>query len=72
MADSINRRTVMKAATAGTVAALAPSTLVSTSAGAAPMKGRIKQSLVYWCFNMMGEKWDIERMCQVAKDLGVA
>jgi len=36
------------------------------------MKGRIKQSLVYWCFNMMGEKWDIERMCQVAKDLGVA
>jgi len=28
MADSINRHTVMKAATAGTVAALAPSTLV--------------------------------------------
>jgi hydroxypyruvate isomerase len=34
------------------------------------MKGRIKQSLVYWCYNVMGDKWDIEKMCQIAKDLG--
>ncbi len=34
------------------------------------MKGRIKQSLVYWCYNVTGDKWDIEKMCQVAKELG--
>jgi hydroxypyruvate isomerase len=35
------------------------------------LKGRIHQSLVYWCFNVAGDKWDIEKMCQVAKELGV-
>lgn len=32
--------------------------------------GRIKQSVVFWCFNIAGEKWDIEKACQVAKGLG--
>ena len=35
-----------------------------------PMKGRIKQSLVYWCFNMTGDQWDLEKTCRVATDLG--
>jgi sugar phosphate isomerase/epimerase len=35
------------------------------------LKGRIKQSIVFWCFNARGEKWDIEKTCSVAKDLGV-
>lgn len=35
------------------------------------LKGRIKQSIVFWCFNARGEKWDIEKTCTVAKDLGV-
>jgi hydroxypyruvate isomerase len=33
-------------------------------------KGRIKQSIAFWCFNVGGDKWDIERTCQVAVDLG--
>lgn len=33
-------------------------------------KGRVKQSIVYWCFNARGEKWSVEKTCQVAKDLG--
>lgn len=33
--------------------------------------GRIKQSIVFWCFNVAGEMWDIERTCQVAKQLGL-
>jgi hydroxypyruvate isomerase len=33
-------------------------------------KGRIKQSIVYWCFNAMGEKWSLEKQCEVAKALG--
>jgi len=34
------------------------------------MTGRIKQSLVYWCYNVAGDQWDIEKMCQIAKELG--
>ena len=26
---------------------------------------------MFWCFNARGEKWDIEKTCTVAKDLGV-
>src|SRR5262245_49165405 len=33
-------------------------------------KGRIKQSIVFWCFNIAGEKWDLDRTCRVARDLG--
>ena len=32
--------------------------------------GRIKQSICFWCFNTAGEKWDAEKTCQVARDLG--
>jgi len=42
------------------------------AAAPADRRGRIKQSIVYWCFNSAGEKWDIETMCRVAKDLGVS
>lgn len=34
-------------------------------------KGRVKQSVVFWCFNARGEKWDVERTCAVAKSLGI-
>jgi hydroxypyruvate isomerase len=33
-------------------------------------KGRINQSIAYWCFNVAGEKWDVVQQCQVAKQLG--
>ncbi|MBK1878147.1 hydroxypyruvate isomerase family protein [Pelagicoccus mobilis] len=33
-------------------------------------KGRLKQSIAFWCFNAAGEKWSLERICQVAKELG--
>ena len=35
-------------------------------------KGRIKQSIVFWCFNTAGEEWDLEQTCQVALQLGCA
>src|SRR5579862_9506160 len=31
---------------------------------------RIRQSIVYWCFNSAGERWNMERTCQVARELG--
>jgi len=33
-------------------------------------KGRIKQSLAYWCLNATSWKWDIERVCESAVGLG--
>ncbi|MBI1901411.1 MAG: TIM barrel protein [Planctomycetia bacterium] len=33
------------------------------------VRGRIKQSIAFWCFNSAGEKWDLARTCQVAKEL---
>ena len=34
------------------------------------MKGNIKHSVVFWCFNIAGEKWDIDKTCEIAKSLG--
>src|SRR5207245_3465757 len=31
---------------------------------------RIKQSVCFWCFNTAGDKWDAEKTCQVAQNLG--
>ena len=33
-------------------------------------KGRIKQSLAYWCLNGTDWKWDIDRICETAVQLG--
>ena len=32
--------------------------------------GRIKQSLCAWCFTARGEKWSLDRVCEVAKATG--
>jgi hydroxypyruvate isomerase len=37
----------------------------------AATKGRIKHSMAFWCFNVAGEKWDVDQQCQVAKRLGL-
>jgi sugar phosphate isomerase/epimerase len=34
------------------------------------LRGNIKHSVVFWCFNIAGEKWDIDKTCSVAKSLG--
>jgi sugar phosphate isomerase/epimerase len=38
----------------------------------AQLKGNLKQSIVFWCFNVAGEKWDVNKTCEVAKSLGCA
>lgn len=38
----------------------------------AATKGRIKHSIVPWCFELFGEKWSLEKTCQVAAELGCA
>ena len=37
-----------------------------------PTKGRIKQSLAYWCLSATHCQWDIHRVCRTAKELGCA
>jgi hydroxypyruvate isomerase len=31
---------------------------------------RIRQSLAFWCWNVAGENWSVEKTCQVAQELG--
>jgi hydroxypyruvate isomerase len=47
---------------------LAPS--AQAAQAKAVQHGRVKQSIVFWCFNTAGEKWDADKTCQVAKQLG--
>jgi len=63
MPAPISRRTALATAALAAVPLTAP-------AAPAGRRGRIRQSIVYWCFNVAGGKWDIEMMCRVAKDLG--
>jgi hydroxypyruvate isomerase len=48
---------------------------IALSAGAAiaaddNSNGRVKQSVCAWCFTSRGEKWSLDKTCQVAKQLG--
>ncbi|MBA4066111.1 MAG: hydroxypyruvate isomerase [Isosphaera sp.] len=48
---------------------------VATTARHAPadehkLKGRVNQSVAFWCFNARGEKWSADKTCEVAKGLG--
>jgi len=36
-----------------------------------PLKGNINHSIVFWCFNAAGDNWDMDKTCEVAKQLGV-
>jgi hydroxypyruvate isomerase len=62
----LTRRHMLQGAAAAGVAAL-----VTETAGAdEPLKGKINHSVVFWCFNIAGEKWDIDTTCRIAKELG--
>jgi hydroxypyruvate isomerase len=72
--NPLNRRQLLGGlATAGAAAGL---TGLASAAEQAPQRaavnGRIRQSVVFWCFNLEGgvERWTLDRTCQVARDLG--
>jgi hydroxypyruvate isomerase len=71
----MNRRQFLQSATAasavgGTVLGITGCATSSAAHGPAVKQGRIKQSIVQWCFELFGEKWSVDRTCQVAKELG--
>src|SRR5262249_57249201 len=66
----LSRRHLLGGAAAGAaaLAGLAPQAVGQKRKAA--LKGRIKQSIAFWCFNSAGEKWSLEKTCEVAKTLG--
>lgn len=64
-----DRRQVLQGAVAA--AAGVAATPADAADPPAARNGRVRQSLVFWCFNARGERWDVERTCAVAKELGV-
>ncbi len=63
------RRQVLAGAAASALTSVAHA---DTDADTAPLKlkGNLKQSIVFWCFNLFGKKWDAEKMARVARSLG--
>jgi sugar phosphate isomerase/epimerase len=58
----------MAAATAA--GASMPAVIARSDEPDAKLKGRVSQSIAYWCFNARGEKWSAEKACAVAKQVG--
>lgn len=72
--EMISRRDLLQATVAAGAAVSLNSLGTQTMLAAdekAVVNGRIQQSIVFWCFNVGGDKWDIEKTCQVANSLGV-
>src|SRR5688572_20810483 len=63
---SLNRRRLLQGiAAAGAVSALTSLPASAAQAqGKAVVNGRIRQSVVFWCFNSAGDRWSLERTCQ--------
>lgn len=73
MSDNLMTRRDLLQATVAAGAAASLTTLGTNTMSAAEkavVNGRIQQSIVFWCFNVAGEKWDMEKTCQVATSLG--
>jgi hydroxypyruvate isomerase len=50
--------------------AAVPPSLAGVEEPKAKLKGRVNQSVAFWCFNARGEKWSAEKTCEVANELG--
>jgi sugar phosphate isomerase/epimerase len=70
--NGLSRRRLLKQAV-GAMAATSvaiPLARADAPGGKAVVKGRIKQSIVFWCFNSAGEKWTVDKTCKAARELG--
>ncbi len=70
--NTINRRDIFRwAAVAGTffagITGLSSCTNASGRTKTVVTKGRLNQSIAYWCFS---KYWDLEKICRVARQLG--
>ena len=68
MEHRISRRTALRnLVTGGAVAAAASLSMTSDTAKAAPLRGRIKQSVCRWCYR----KVPLEELCKAAQQMGL-
>src|SRR4051812_6183397 len=65
---AIDRRRMLTAS--ASAVALAARAAVADEKQKGELRGNLKQSVVFWCFNVAGEKWGVDRTCEVAKSLG--
>ena len=73
--SNFDRRNLIKGALAGIAAtAIGASQTEAASASfstSSPLgTGKIRQSIVHWCFNASPEKWTLEQSCKATKKLG--
>lgn len=74
--NRISRRRMLSSvaglAAAGTLAAKLPAEAAAAERRLrkAVTKGRINQSIVPWCWQTSGEKWSLDQICVIAKQLG--
>jgi len=66
-AEGLSRRDMLRCATAGAAMIGAPAFHSNQPAQGDTRRGRLKQSIVYWCFE---KYWDIAKTCRVAQQLG--
>lgn len=70
-APTVTRRKLMKeSAGLAALGALTPPLATAAEPKRVVRNGRIKQSVVFWCFNATDCKWDLEKTCRIAKSLG--
>ena len=67
---ALSRRALLQRTATLAAGAMALGPTGRLTAAPAATRGRIKHSIVQWCFETAGSKWNIEQLCQVARDLG--
>ncbi len=65
-----NRRQMLRNAVAASAIVSTGIDPMEAEAREQKLKGRIKHSIVFWCFNARGQKWSARQTCEVAKKLG--
>jgi len=70
--SSLSRREMMQTTAVGaaSLAAGASAASAQSAQGPAATNQRIKQSVVFWCFNVAGEEWDLDTTCKKTLALG--
>lgn len=66
----INRRKMMQTALLTGTTALAVPSLSYSQGVKIQTKGNIKHSACSWCFMSQGEKWSLDQLCTIAKEVG--
>lgn len=71
---SIHRRDVLRgamaASAAGAFGCAGGNEPAGEQSGVAVKNGRIRQAIVGWPYMVYGDKWDLNRLCEVTRDLG--